>query len=397
MVKKYFVYILIVACLYFAAFSSYYSVSLNSLSLYVVLPFSFLLSIFANGVSLKTNNYIHLLWGLFAWIAFTALYAVRTDYALRELNQILGVILISFVYGVSAKKSEIVPWLYIVYIVLYLSIWYYASRNILGDITFGENRLDDDRLNANMVAYYTFYVTFALFVLGEIVNKDWLAKVFKVLFFLTIPLSFYVAVFTASRQVFVIQIPLIAVLIYERYMKQSKRGYKFLFVLAVVALSVYAIPKAQSIYENSFLRYRNEQFNVNNVRIKLIADALKVGFEHFFTGVGAGNYSIYSFDGHFAHNTYLELFANCGILGIVLFLIIIIRFIKNQLKRYKTTGDKMYFYFFWFGVMYALDCMVYVFYPKIWLMGFFLLVASHSETYYKNHLYNYEKSIKVVH
>lgn len=383
--KNFFVYVVIIACLYFAAFSSFYNDSFLRLSLYVVLPFSFLLCFFENGSSIKTNQYVHLLWGLFAWIAFTALYAAKTDYALREMNQILGVILISYVFGVTAKKKDMIPWLYIVYIVLYMSVWNYARNNILGDITFGEDRLDDDKLNANMMAYYTFYVTFALFMLGEIVKKEWIAKLFRVLFILTIPLSFLVAIYTASRQVFVIQIPLVAVLMYRRYFISSIRTYKVVFILAVIALSIYAIPRAQSIYENSLLRYRNEQTTLEDgTRTKLMIDSFKVGMNHFFTGVGAGNYSAYSFDGHFSHNTYLELFANNGIIGIVLFIVLMAKFIKTQYRRYKATKDKMYFYFFWFGIMFALDCMFYVFYPKIWLMGFFLLVASHSEHYFNS-------------
>ena len=41
--KKFFVNVLIIACLYFAAFSSFYNDSLLQLSLYVILPFSFIL------------------------------------------------------------------------------------------------------------------------------------------------------------------------------------------------------------------------------------------------------------------------------------------------------------------------------------------------------------------
>lgn len=388
MSKKTLIYFLIVFCLLFSSFSSFFSDSLNKISLYVILPFTFLLCFINNGGSFKTNRYIHLLWILFVWVAFTALYATYTDSALRELKQILGVVLISYIFGVASKEKEVIPWLYIVYIVLYLSMWIYARNYILDEITFGEDRLDDDKLNANMMAYYTFYITFVFFILGEVLKKKWLHRLFRVFFLLTIPLSFLVAIYTASRQVFVIQIPLIAVLMYSRYFSNKKDIYKIIFIIGVIALSIYAIPKAQSIYENSLLRYRNDETTINNVRTQLMIDALNVGFHHFFTGVGAGNYSSYSFDGHFSHNTYLELFANTGILGMILFIILMVRYIKTQYRRYKTSNDKMYFYFFWFGVMFALDCMFYVFYPKIWLMGFFLLVVSHSERYFNNKIEN---------
>lgn len=375
---------LIIGCLFFAAFSSFYSASWNRISLYVVLPISFVLCFIENGASPRTNKYVHLLWALFAWVMVTVLYATRSDYALRELRQIMGVFLVSFVFGVVAKKKGNVPWLYLVYFVLYLSVWNYARNNILGEITFGEDRLNDDKLNANMLAYYTFFISFASFILGEIIKKNWLKKTCMVLFFLSIPLSFLVAIYTASRQVFVIQIPLISVLLYYRYFRSTKGIYRLLFIISVIAISAYAIPKAQVIYENSFLRFRNEQTSIEGVRGQLLIDSFNVGMRHFFTGVGAGNYAYYSFDGHFSHNTFLELFANTGIVGMMLFIVLLASYLKTQFRRLRTTGDHMYFYFFWFGIVYALACMFYVYYPKMWLMGFFILVASHSETYYKN-------------
>lgn len=377
---------LIIFCVLFAAFASFYSEQLNRISLYIILPFAFLLSFFKNNLTLRTNRYVVILWCLFALIAFSALYATYLDRATRELKQILGVILISFVFAVNCRDRKAIPWLYFVYFMLYISVWYYAKNNILEDITFGEDRLDDNKLNANMMAYYTFYLTFAVFMLGEIIQKPGIQKMMRLVFFLTIPLSFIVAIYTASRQVFVIQIPLISILLYLRYLKQSKRYQKAFFILAVIAVSLIAIPVMMGVYENSLLQYRNEKEITTDIRVKLFRDALKVGFQHFFTGVGAGNYAAYSFDGHFAHNTFLELFANNGILGVSLFIYLMVKYLRLQYRRFKSSSDKMFLYFFWFGIMFSLDCMFYVMYSKIWLMGFFILVASHSEQYYQAQL-----------
>lgn len=70
------------------------------------------------------------------------------------------------------------------------------------------DRLNDAKLNANTMAYYTFYATMAAFLLSDMVQSINYRKLFKILFLAMIPISF-VAIVTASRQVLIIQIPLI--------------------------------------------------------------------------------------------------------------------------------------------------------------------------------------------
>ena len=78
----------------------------------------------------------------------------------------------------------------------------------------------------------------------------------------------------------------------------------------------------------------------------------------------------------------MELFANNGIVGLILIVRIYYIFIRDQFKRYKLYRDTNYLYFFIFGIFFLIDSMFYVFHAKIWLMGFFILVASHSDVYY---------------
>ena len=376
-------YIICIACLYFAAFGSFFSPQWNRWGLYIALPIACVISFFLNKGSIIANKHVTRLWGLLLWVIISVPFAKYTTLAIRELHQILGVILITFLFGILGKNRKAIPWLYFTYVVLYFSAWYYAEQNILYEISFGEDRLDDDKLNANMLAYYTFFITFLVFILGEILQSLAVRKLFRYLFFLVIPLTFWVAMFTASRQVFIIQIPFITVLLYWRYLKAAKTIYKVLFIVAVIFGLFVLFPLADSLYQGSLLQRRNSRDFESDVRVKLIVDSFIVGFNHFFTGVGAGNYPAYSFDGHFSHNTFLELFANNGIVGFVLIVRIYWLYIRDQFVRFKESRDSMYFYFCVFGLFFLLDSMFYVFYSKIWLMGFFILVMSHSELYYK--------------
>ena len=111
--------------------------------------------------------------------------------------------------------------------------------------------------------------------------------------------------------------------------------------------------------------------------------------EHFPLGVGANNYIIYSYNKHFSHNTYVELLANEGFVGLFLYLYLLLGYMKRQYKRYKRSKDKMFLSFMIFGIFYMVDGFFYAFYSQIWLISFFILVATHSETYYKNKYINY--------
>ena len=373
--------LIIILCVWLAAFASLYSDSANSLGLYVMLPVAFVLSFFQNR-GLKANVYFKLLVALILWICFACLWAEYQDEAFTQLKQLLGTFLLAFIFTTVAKKEGTVPYLYIGYIILMLSALRYANNEILSEIDTDLERLNDDKLNANTLAYYLFYVTFAVYELGVISKSKPLKVVWDVLFILTIPLTFVISLLTASRQVFVIQIPLIIILLYLRYIHNKRLFYKLTFLSVAVGCLFMALPAMTKSYDESVLKTRNDMDVSDDIRVELIKEAVNVGLDYFPLGVGPGNYVHYSFSGHFSHNNYLELFVTVGIVGLIIYLSMMWIFLKRQWIRYRKFKDQQYLFFFIFGVVYVIDGLFYVFYPHLWLMGVFMLVAAHSESYY---------------
>ena len=382
-----FSYIIIIGCIWFAALVSLWQDSVNQIALYFVLPFAFLLSFFKNG-GIKTNRYMNVLIALYIWIFISVLWAANTDLALRQMQQILGAFILCYILSTVGKNTNLIIYLYITYFIILMGDWYYAYNNIFNVIDVGVDRLDDQKLNANSFAYHTFYVTFAAYILGEI-SSGIKKKILQVLFLTTIPLSFITALYTASRQVLLIQAPLIAILLYLRYLKHAtkmrKLIFSFIFLTIIVGIGNYAY----NAYEDSTLKLRSEKNLEDDSRTKLVEDAFKVSMEHFPLGVGANNYIVYSYNKHFSHNTYVELLANEGIVGLYLYLYLLLGYMRRQYKRYRRSKDKMFLYFMTFGIFYMIDGFFYAFYSQIWLISFFILVATHSETYYKNKYINY--------
>lgn len=382
--------IILVLCLFFAAFAAYYSPSLNSIGLYVAIPLASLLT-FQKFQFNNVNKSVKLLIWMYVWNAITYIWAVDSNAASTELHSDFGAVLVCYIFAMNAKKEKLIPWLYMAYVILYMSAWNYARTHILvdmGELGAQNERLNDEILNANTMAYYTFYVSFAFYIMGEIIKEHRMKQLMKYLFIAMIPISFVVAILTASRQVLVIQVPLMSVFLYLRYVQYATNTRKFLFLFIAVATLFCVYNDVMEIYSNSYLSTRSQDSAKDDIRRFLMEDALHVGFSNFFTGVGAGCYCTVSKYGLFSHSTYFELFANTGILGVSLFMSSLWCFLKTQLKRFRQTKDNRFLVFLFFGVMFVFDNFFFVFHFSVWLMGIFTLVASQSDSIYKSEYQN---------
>lgn len=369
--------------IWIAAIASLYSDTANKIGLYVALPIAFFFSTLKNR-GFHFSVYEKILYALYAWDCFSYLWADNKEFAAGEIHMLLGAFLLTYVISILAREKKNIPYLYFAFILLYLSAWNYARQNILVFMVGDNDRLNDDKLNANTLAYYTFYISFLTFMLSEIVKSKRLKNIWTWAFWLMLPVSFATALLTASRQVLLVQIPLYALLIYIRYLKGVSVKRQIAFAVAgLICLIILAGPIINTL-SNSFLGARAES-NVNDdPRMALAINALQVGIANLPLGIGASNFQTISVTLQIAHNSYLEAFADMGIPGLALYTALMLVFTLRQWKRYRESHNKMYFAFFTFGLIYIFDGVFFVFYNAIWLISFFMLVAAHSETYFKD-------------
>jgi len=80
-----------------------------------------------------------------------------------------------------------------------------------------------------------------------------------------------------------------------------------------------------SLYDRSAVR------NSLQDRQLLLDQAIDVGIEYWYKGIGVGNFVLYNSKGMFSHNTLAEMFVEYGILGVIIFVII---FFLIPLKQY---------------------------------------------------------------
>lgn len=370
-----------IVLIWFAAFASLYSDGANKVALYVAMPIAFALCTLKNR-GFHLSVYEKLLYALYAWDCISYLWADDKETASVELHALLGGFLLTYVVSILGREKDKMPYLYLVWVLLYASAWNYAVHHILVFMTDSTDRLNDEKLNANTLAYYTFYISFLSYIMSEIVKSRPVRMAWTAVFWLMLPASFGISLLTASRQILLVQLPLYAMLTYIRYIKGVSRQRKMAF-LAVGLLCLVAVSgQVISTYDDSYLKQRADTDVADDPRMDLARNAIQVGFANLPLGVGAGNFQSVSITRQFSHNSYLEAFVNMGIPGVALYVALLVVFIRRQWKRYKESGDKMYFAFFTFGIIYALDGLFFVYYNAIWLISFFMLVAAHSETYH---------------
>lgn len=352
----------------------------NNICLYVFLPLSFVLVLSQNRDIYETNRFLKLLFVLYFWFLISSFFSVDVNESFLQVKRTVATFLLCTVFASIGEKRPVVG--YVIYLLFFIALLYYAYFNILSIIDVSEERMQDDNVNANMFAYYTSFTTFALFILSYCsTNKK---RLFNVLFLGMIPLSFIVALLTGSRQTLLVQIPLIASLLGVKYVRNGKGVLVFSLIILVAILLFFSF--GEGMYEHSTLAHRNELSVGDDERTFLIKDAFRVGFNNIVLGVGPGCYKLVNPTHHYAHCAYAELIACSGLPALAIYVSILIIFIKTQIKRYYASKNRLFLSFALFGVIFSFQNLFYAFYLLPWLMSFFVLVSSHSNSIFKKKL-----------
>lgn len=377
--------IFLLILLAFSIIASSYQ-SLNMIGLYVCMPI-FILSIwFRNWSGILKNKYVRFYLALVLWMILTALIGVDLDRSMHQMPMLLASFLISASIYQLALKPQNTNWLYLIYILYYLSLLlylYFGGGLYISDSTETE-RAGDVSMNANNFAYYLLYLTFGVHYLLSQRSKNLFFEgiIYLVLTWLTL----YIALITASRQVLIIQIPFIALLFLIRFLDKGKRN-PIPFFLIVIVLVLVLLPWFENIYSDSLLSHRSEIALGDDNRTILLKRAIEVGNENVLAGVGYGNFVKYT-NGAFSHNSFAELYACTGLLGFFLYAIMVVSFVIEQIKRYRRTHDRLFVSFAVVGLFYIVSNFFYVYYDTIWLIGFFFILVGHSQQCYQRTLNN---------
>lgn len=255
------------------------------------------------------------------------------------LVPIVATYLISLtLYGLTQNGNN-TKMLCIAFMGLYVSIMYatLTGEAFVADFDYDNEaeRRGNTILNANQYAYFSLFAIMATRILLGYKDKLWAIAKLGIYFILVIA-ACYTALMTASRQVLLLEIPLIAYYFYHDFLKEGKGTYKTLFIVAVIVIILYGAPLFFQYYDNSYLSVRSEAAVNEDARSSLLISAILIGLENPLFGVGLdANIS-------FSHCTYTHLFSRCGAICVFMYIYMIINAILVQRKRFKYTRDSYY-------------------------------------------------------
>ena len=364
--------------------------SYNSIGLWVVFPLLFIGRCVINA-RLKNKNHIIYYVVLFCSL-FSCVVAENKSAAFNSFFSMMTGFVGFAVFSSLSGNIKNICFLFFVYVAYYLGMWWYIVSE-LGvanvDITTDRLGTEEGQLNANDVAYMTFYFNSALWMLYAFSERFSRKKAVGICLLIgMVVLSFVAATLFASRQILLIELPFVLGLLYIKFFKErsGKRTNKWLLpIWAIVILVVLYQYVGETIFSNSLLFERYENIEEDS-RLFLMWKALEMGIHNPILGVGCGNFMYYSGLHVFSHCSYTELFANSGFVAAFVYIYWIIRSIFIQIKRYRVTKSVLFLYLALICFMWFLSNFFFVFYINVWLMGFWGLILGTSETLYHNEM-----------
>lgn len=353
--------------------------SINKISLYVLIPIMGIVLFIKNNSIFYSGKYLSLYLVLVVWMAFTSITAQNTDVAFRHMVRILSSYIISVISYYLAIKYSLIKRLYWLILITFIIILFNAD---FGNWVIAESADDRDQFsgtNANMFSYYLIYANFSLFMLIKIYRRN--NFILYSISVLSLILSLYISLVTASRQILVLQIPLIILMTIVTQNRVNKKNI-ILSLCLILLIVILAQPIVNRYLSNSLLSERFIENVKDDVRITLIHNAMYESSNRPLLGIGPNNFvEKYSM---FTHNTYLELLVSSGLPAVIIYIMITFRFMLIQLKRYKRTKDKTFLMFFVYAAVFIVSNVFYVYIGNLWLMGIFFITVGHSEAYFKN-------------
>ncbi|MCM8780437.1 MAG: O-antigen ligase family protein [Candidatus Omnitrophica bacterium] len=103
---------------------------------------------------------------------------------------------------------------------------------------------------------------------------------------------------------------------------------------------ILAIISLVFIFRSSAQKYHTQPIFSTLMRLNYWQDSLKIIKKYPLIGVGLGNFNLAN--SRYAHNSYLQLWAEMGVLGIIAFLWLVVAILKYNLERLKNHNRTTY-------------------------------------------------------
>jgi putative inorganic carbon (HCO3(-)) transporter len=187
--------------------------------------------------------------------------------------------------------------------------------------------------------FYAMLISILSFCLGSYEKRtNW-----KIFYFIIATLTVTANFFTYTRSTLYAQI--FAFIIYFIFFK-SRNKLKEIFAVVGYLIIIYLIDP--QILGRSLIAVQAGSFEQADIRSVIWSTSFSIFRDHPFFGIGFGNFPIFyqrylkvpfEIFGH-AHNDFLNVAVNAGIVGLLAFIFMWVVFLKNLLRRYKEKRER---------------------------------------------------------
>lgn len=321
----------------------------------------------------------------FLFGTLSILYSIDADAAIATQKKMLIVFLFTVaVFSFALNSIKTVKAIYIAnVIVLFLLIGYVLRLGI--DTESGE-RIEESVLNANSYGYYVFTGLFSLFILYSS-RRNYKQKVlYMILTILGSIFSFWLILASASRGASIIISLLIIGNIFIITSVSKKGMFRKLIVSVILVIGVFylAVFVSDNYLKDSYLLKRFNDLEERETPRQFHArKAIEIGSDNPLIGVGAGNYAIVPKaieQGSFSHNTFTEVFANFGLVGVFMYLTMLFALAIKIRKNLKTNNNRIRvinYQILLFFLVFVIYNTLYVVYLSNIFMHFLFVIYAH--------------------
>lgn len=285
----------------------------------------------------------------FGWIVWSLTglsVATDRDLAIEQLKTVLQIgVLLFLISGITAlRQSMSFPMLSIILggcIVMLSAVYSGEYQEARVSQMAGDVRLEGQTDNANEFAYTMLFIVFGVFYFWGIKNS-W-QKYIVLPAFAVLPVIGIV--YSGSRKGF---LGLLAFFLLWWLFCFSKKAFKnpvkVIGVLLVFVVGSYLLFNFVMHNTNLGRRFERLEKEGDEIRSQMYVEGFDMIRKHPIFGVGMDNYRVFSSYGLYSHSDYIEVAANTGIVGFILYFSIYIVLWRRLSRIQKMTNDPFVFY-----------------------------------------------------
>lgn len=298
--------------------------------------------------------------GFIFFSALSVLYAAHKEATIDSLKTLMVMFFVCFLIGKEIKKQETlremlwVTFFSLLIVVTYLYLYVDFNSFVLTRI----GAADTGRWNVNSIGIMaSIGILIGIFLFGDT------TKIMKIFLIASILFLLYLDIITASRKA-ILMLP-IGLCGMQLLNNPTKVIRNLLLIISSSLLVIYLIFEVPFFYEligwrmeGMIALFKGNTLEVDSSalsRAMMIQSALTVFYDNPIFGVGLDNFRFFNaVRVTYAHNNFVEIAADLGILGLIAYYWIFVYIVFDYLKKYKK-HSKMRTFLFLVVVVYFIN------------------------------------------